>query len=243
MCEGKGKAKTKRRSIGVCLAVGLSALFAISAFAASGWVQDRRVTMAQAEAMAEKARVGNQFPVVLNDQVLAELNRYLGTQEGREFMRNALQRLETHRSVVEAKIQKYGLPTELLAIPIVESGYENLPERPSSKIKSAGIWQFIRQTARNFGLKVDPQTDERLNVTMETDAAMRYLNANALRFNDWQLAVQAYNMGEANVQNAIEKVGSRNVWDLIRAGYEGDRHYLAKVHAAILILRNPESLN
>jgi len=71
---------------------------------------------------------------------------------------------------------------------------------------------------------------------------MRYWRANYLRFRDWQLAGLAYNMGENGVQKAINETGSRNAWDLIRAGHEGDRNYLARLMAAILILKNPESL-
>jgi membrane-bound lytic murein transglycosylase D len=101
---------------------------------------------------------------------------------------------------------------------------------------------FIASTARNYGLNVTATTDERLNPTAETDAAMRYLASNQLRFKDWLLAIQAYNSGEQAVQVAIEKFGSRDVWTLLQQGLLTDHDYLAKVMAMIIIMKNPQLL-
>ena len=223
-------------------AMALISMMVTTAYASNGWILDRRVTMAQAKTMITKAQADSSFPIVLNGQVLEELNAYLGTPEGRDFMKESLQRMQTHQTVVQDGLKKYGVPAEIAAVPIVESGYQNLAHKPGTRNKSAGIWQFIPATARNYGLRVDGKVDERLNVAMETDAALRYLQSNHLRFKDWQLAMLAYNMGEVNVQNAIDKVGTSDAWAVIGAGFEGDSHYLAKVMAVILILKNPESL-
>ncbi len=101
---------------------------------------------------------------------------------------------------------------------------------------------FLAQTARDYGLRVDEQVDERLNAELLTDAAMRYLKGGKLKFNDWALSVLAFNIGDAKVLEGIETTGSRDPWVLVRKGYENDKDYLAKVMAAILILRNPESI-
>lgn len=212
------------------------------AFASKGAVQDRRITEAQAIKMAERAESGSGFPVVVNDLVLRQLNNYLGTPEGREFMKKSLQRMGAYRKDIEVKLEQYGVPEEFLAIPLVESGYQNL-EQSEHKGWGAGIWMFIESTARNYGLRVDDTVDERLDSDLLTDAAMRYLLANRLRFNDWQLAVLAYNMGEANVRKAIENTGSRDVWDVIRAGYENDKDYYPRFMAAIIIMKNPGAVN
>lgn len=206
-------------------------------------VGSRTVSMTDAEKMASVAQRSSQFPIVVNDLVLEQLNRYLGTVQGRDFIRNSLQRMEQYRSRIEGKIKSYAyeVPLELLAVPIIESGYRNLPES-QNPVKSAGLWQFIRTTAQVYGLRVDNIVDERLDVELSTEAALRYILANQLRFQDWLLAMQAYNMGEENLQQAINKVGSRKVWDLIRAGHEGDKAYIARLEAAILIMKNPESL-
>jgi len=226
-----------RAGLGLFIAAAMSA----TAFASKGLVQDRRITMEQARAMSARAQTKGGFPVVVNDLVVKYLNYYVGTPEGREFMRSALARMENHKGVVGSALRQYDVPSEIMAVPIVESGYKNLTEDQSHpSIKAAGIWQFIPKTALNYGLRVDEQKDDRIDIPLSTDAAMRYLQVNNLRFKDWQLSVLAYNMGEEAVQKGINKLGSRDAWTLIRNGYEGDKGYLPKVMAAILVMQNPE---
>ncbi|MFN8943894.1 MAG: M56 family metallopeptidase, partial [Pseudobdellovibrionaceae bacterium] len=176
-------------SIGLIIA----SIMGATAFASKGLVQDRRVSMSQANAMAIRAQSETGFPVVVNDLVLKQLNRYIGTPEGREFMRDSLARMENYKVTVGEHLQKYGVPIEVMAVPIIESGYQNLTEASNPSMKAAGLWQFIPQTARNYGLRVDGQKDERLDVNLLTDAAMRYLQSNNLRFKDWHLSALAYN--------------------------------------------------
>lgn len=231
------------RALSVGIGLLLATVIGAAAYASKGLVQDRRVSMAQAKAMAVRVQSETGFPVVVNDLVLKQLNRFVGTPEGREFMRDSLARMENYKIVVADYLQKYNVPIEIMAVPLIESGYQNLTEGQSgTSVKSAGLWQFIPSTARNYGLRVDRTKDERLDVALNTDAAMRYLLSNHLRFKDWQLSALAYNMGENAVQKGIDALGSRDAWTLIRNGYEGDRDYLARLMAAILIMRNPESV-
>lgn len=238
------KTSTKMgRSISVSMGLVLASIMSVTAFASKGLVQDRRVTITQATAMGARAQSETGFPIVVNDLVLKQLNRYIGTPEGREFMKNSLQRMKNYEDVVGLHLQKYGVPSEIMAVPIIESGYQNLTQEQSgTPMKAAGLWQFIPSTARNFGLRVDGQKDDRLDIALNTDAAMRLLQADKLRFNDWHLSVLAYNMGEDAVQKGINATGSRDAWTLIRNGYEGDKDYLPKLIAAILIMKNPESV-
>ena len=235
--ETKKLNKVMRFSVSILLA----SIMGVAAYAAKGLVQDRRVSLSEAKTMAEKARKETEFPIVMNEAVLRQLNKYIGTPEGRDIMKSSLLRMENYKGMIIGYLEKYDVPMEILAVPLVESGYQNLREGQSSS-KSAGVWQFIAPTARSFGLKVDASIDERLDIELATDAALRYLKVNQLKFKDWQLSVLSYNLGENNVQKGIDKLGTRNVWELIRGGYEGDKDYLAKVMAAIIIMKNPESV-
>lgn len=234
--------KRTRKSITITFCAAVAALMVTTTFASKTIVQDRRISLKQAEVMAENARKDSSFPIVVNDLVLAQLNKYVGTPEGRNFMRDSLQRMENYRRLVEGKLQEYNMPVELMAVPIIESGYQNLAEN-NQLGWGAGLWMFIKSTARNYGLLVNDQVDERLNENLLTDAAMRYLQSNYLRFKDWHLSALSYNIGEGAVQEAIHKTGSRDAWVLIRNGYENDRNYLPKLMAAILIMKNPDSVN
>lgn len=229
----QGKRRTNNRPA-ITLVLALTS---ITACASQGIVPAKQLPQAAAEKMASAAQKDSEFPIVINAPVLKQLNRYVGTADGRAYMRAALRRMERHRSVVEPKVSAYRVPSELMAVPITESGYRNLESK--SKGRAAGLWMFIKSSARKFGLRVDDQVDERLNIARETDAAMRYLKAENQRFKNWLLALLAYNMGDKKLQEGIDATGSRDPWVLIENGYEGDKDYLPKLMAAVLIMKNP----
>jgi membrane-bound lytic murein transglycosylase D len=99
---------------------------------------------------------------------------------------------------------------------------------------------FIGATARNYGLHVSHQRDDRLDVTAETKAAVRMFSDLQGRFGDWLLTLMAYNTGTAKVAAGITATGSRDVWKLYESGYGNDPDYVARVMAITLILANPD---
>ena len=231
-----------RHSGAVVVGLLLFAVMAGAAAAASATVQDRRISMEQATTMARKAQAGSDFPVVLNERVLKQLNLLLGTPDGRAFVRDSLKRMRQHQVLIAQKTAQYGLPAELIAVPLAESGFRNL-SRGENPAHGAGIWMFIEPTARRFGLTVNQSVDQRLNVAAETDAAMRMFAGLNQTFADWGLALLAYNAGSRRVQQAIEATSSRDVWHLVEQGYENDPDYVARVMAALLIIRNPAMID
>lgn len=237
-----GQQKRTRKGIRLLALVGASLAISGTALglASRDWVQDYRFTEKEALVWTANAARTSTIPVELNERTLKWLRYFVGTTEGRQRMRTALANMERYKEMIRGKISDYGGPEELLAVPIVESGYRNLPQDMNSATSAAGLWQFIPSSARLYGMRVDEKVDERLNEEIETDAGIRYLVGERLRFNDWRLALMSYNMGERALQRGINRVGSRDAWTLIRAGVEGDRDYLAKVIAAIVVLKNPE---
>jgi membrane-bound lytic murein transglycosylase D len=235
------KKSLSRPAFGVLTTAILTVMVSV-AIGSQNLVQDRRVAQEDAEKMLQN--YNGSVGVVINESVLKQLNRYIGTPEGRDFMKASLGRMQTHKSLIEKKIIEYGVPKELIAIPITESGYENLP--PNNKQGyGAGLWMFIKTTAQRYRLKVEapPGVDERLDIEKETDAAMRYLSSNQKLFKSWDLAILAYNIGENAVQKGINKTGSTDVWTLLHHGYENDKDYFPKLIAAILIMNNPAVLD
>lgn len=216
-------------------------MMAATATAFSSTIQDRRISPEQAERMLAVARHDSDFPFVANEPVVAQLNRLLGTPDGRAFVRASLRRMQEHQMLITAAITRYGLPTELMAVPLVESGYRSLPPSDNHR-QGAGLWMFIEPTARRFGLVIDGDTDERLDVVLETDAAMRMLGGLYDRFDDWGLTLLAYNAGERRVDEAMRATGSRDPWQAIEQGFENDPDYLPRVMAVALIMKNPASI-
>lgn len=227
------------------LAVGTGIVAAgfltVATAATQSSVQDERVDRRRAEEMA-KAVTSEEFKVVINDLVLDQLNRYLGTPDGRAFMRKGLAAMKTYEVEIERTLTQYNLPLELLAVPLIESGYQNLKGDGVAR-HGAGIWMFIQQTARDYGLRVDSNVDERLNVGRETLASAQMLTDLKKEFGDWGLALLGYNIGNSAVHKAIRETGSRDVWEIIRQKHENDPNYVASVMAAVLIIKNPASLD
>jgi beta-lactamase regulating signal transducer with metallopeptidase domain len=208
----------------------------------AGTVQDRRVSASQAVEMAATARRETSFPIVINPQVIAELNRLVGTPDGRAFLRESMQRMHTHEALITQRLYQRGLPAELLAVPLVESGYRNRPQDANPR-HGAGIWMFIEPTARTMSLTIDGTRDDRLNLALETDAATQLLSRLNAEFGDWGLALLAYNGGSAFVDRSIRETGTRDAFEIAQLGYERDPHYLARVMATIILMKNARLLH
>ena len=103
------------------------------------------------------------------------------------------------------------LPVELKYLAVIES---DLKTSATSRVGAAGPWQFMPQTAKELGLKVNRSVDERRNFTKSTQAAAKYLKRLYKVYGDWLLVIAAYNGGPGKVNTAIRKSGSRNFWDL-----------------------------
>jgi len=100
------------------------------------------------------------------------------------------------------EIEKRGMPTELALLPFVESAMQ--PDAVSWA-HAAGLWQFIPSTGRDYALEQNLWKDERLGVIESTRAALDYLQKLYAEFGDWQLALAAYNCGEAGVERALAR--------------------------------------
>lgn len=112
----------------------------------------------------------------------------------------------------EEALYRYGLPEELKYLPVIESGL-NVTAR--SPMGAAGLWQFMPQTGKNSGLEINSLVDERLDPIKATDAACRFLMRLYNLYDDWNLAIAAYNCGPGNVNKAIHRAGEkRDFWDI-----------------------------
>ena len=98
-------------------------------------------------------------------------------------------------------------------IAVIESAFNPVAV---SRAGAKGMWQFMYNTARMYGLTINSFVDERLDPVKSADAAARYMRDAYRIFGDWNLAVSAYNCGPGNVNKAIRRSGSRNYWDIYR---------------------------
>ncbi|MES2854768.1 MAG: lytic transglycosylase domain-containing protein [Bdellovibrionota bacterium] len=177
-------------------------------------------------------------------QIPIESNRYVRnwiqffTRNDRERFDRFMERGARYRILVQKILAENGVPPELYYLGMIESGYAS---HARSSAKAVGIWQFMAPTAREYGLRVDKEVDERLDIRRSTKAAARYLKGLEQEFGSWYLAMAAYNGGLGRVRTAIRKHGTRDFWTLARrrALPAETIQYIPKFQAAMLIARNP----
>ena len=123
-------------------------------------------------------------------------------------------RLHSHASkwfpIIEPILAKYGIPEDFKYMPLVESG---LKAGVSPK-GAAGFWQFMPQTARDFGLRVNEDVDDRNNMRKSTIAAAKYIKALYREFDSWTLAAAAYNIGEGSLKRQINRQNQDNYFKM-----------------------------
>ena len=112
---------------------------------------------------------------------------------------------------IEEELERAGLPEDLKYVTIVESG---LRAGATSHAGAAGFWQFIESTGNHYGLEQNSWLDNRRDLYASTQAAIKYLKKLYSMFQDWPLALAAYNCGEGRVQNAMRNQGVHNYYQL-----------------------------
>ena len=131
-------------------------------------------------------------------------------------------------------LEANGVPSDLLYLACAES---SLNPRAYSPAKAAGFWQFIASAAKEYGLEVNDEIDERYNIEKATAAACRYLKKAYNRYGDWPSAMAAYNGGMARVAKELDAQGADTSLDLYLA--EETTRYPFRIMAIKAIMENP----
>lgn len=136
--------------------------------------------------------------------------------------------------IFENSLQKYGLPSELKYLACIESG---LRQNAYSPARAAGLWQFIPGTGILLGLEVNSNIDERYDLYKSTDAACAFLKRLYNRYQDWHLAIAAYNCGPGNIDKAIARSGGkRTFWEIYNYLPSETRAYVPFFIAATYVM-------
>ena len=173
----------------------------------------------------------------VNPQVKSWINKL--TVRDRENFRIDLARFDRVRPVMEDIFVRHGIPKELTSLCLVESGAK--PHAVSCS-GAVGYWQFLPDTAKLYGLQINKWVDERKNLEKSTEAAAHYLKHLYSIFDDWLLAIAAYNAGEGAIFRLVKSNGVNSFWDISHSMTIKPEtlDYVPKFVATVMISKNRE---
>lgn len=148
---------------------------------------------------------------------------------------NTIKLAEKYFPIIEPILKKNEVPDDFKYLAITESNLRNATSPAGAK----GIWQFMPETAREYGMEVSTEVDERYDLEKSTEAACAYLKKAYKEFNSWTLAAASYNMGGGRLKGHIEYQGSREYFELVM-NQETSR-YVPRILAHKYIFRKPSS--
>src|SRR6266536_5303214 len=187
-------------------------------------------------ATLEEAKNSLDFRFTINPLIQQYINYYQG--RGRTTMEAGLRRSGRFMKIARETFRRTGVPEDITWLGQVESAW--IP-RNVSWAGASGLWQFVRSSGTQYGLRQTAWVDERNGIEKPTAASARYLKDLAKRYNgDWLLAMAAYNTGALNVDRAISRAGVANYWKIFPYIAQETQNYVPNILAVILIAKNPE---
>lgn len=175
-------------------------------------------------------------PAFLKDPILNRMKEQKSAQYHRQRFFGAMDDAYLFIPLIKQIMSESNLPGEFLFLAMAES---NFSTKAYSKKSASGLWQFMTETGRLYGLKIDDYVDERRDLVKSTRAAVRYLSYLHDRFGKWYLAAIAYNCGEGRLARAIQKAGSDELSVLLdkKKCYipRESRYYIRKIVALALL--------
>lgn len=147
--------------------------------------------------------IPTKFNALVKSHVKARVTRRRASTE------KVISRSMVYFPIFEEILKKHNMPTDLKYLSIVES---TLNPRAVSPVGAAGLWQFMKPTGKQYGLRINGAIDERRDPHAATDAAARYLADLYDRYGDWNLAIAAYNCGPGCVNKAVKRAGESDYW-------------------------------
>lgn len=153
------------------------------------------------------------IPVRFDPRLVRYLEFYKNDPRGRSIIRSWIKAKGRYRPLIEEALRRAGLPRALLYVAMIESGFDPLDR---SSAGAVGVWQFMPENGRIYGLLIDHWVDQRQDPELATQQMMHYFADLKLRFGSWHLALAAFNAGYGAVLRAIAKYNTNDYWELCR---------------------------
>ncbi len=153
------------------------------------------------------------LPVRLDPRVVRYLEFYKSDKRGRAIMTSWLKKQGRWKALFEDALRRARLPLALTYVSMIESGFDPLDR---SHAGAVGLWQFMPEGGRIYGLRIDYWIDERRNPEKATEAFVRYIGDLKERFGAWPLTLAAFNAGYGAVLHAMQKYNTNDYWELCK---------------------------
>jgi len=178
------------------------------------------------------------FEVRINRNIKKYINSYL--VRGKFSTQRIIGNSTIYFPIFEEYLTAHNLPNELKYLSVIES---HLNPNAVSPCGAVGLWQFMAPTARMMGLVIDDYVDERKDIYRSTDAALQYLQELHARYQDWGLAIAAYNCGPGRVDKELRNTNGSSFWDIRSALPKETQHYLDRFIAINYAMKNYQFYN
>lgn len=172
-------------------------------------------------------------------QTLKYVRFFTKTDRGRSMFETWLKRSGRYQEMIQEELRARALPEDLIWVAMIESGFDATARSP---VGAVGLWQFMPATGAVYGLRQNKFIDQRKNPRLATQAAAHHLRDLYMRFGQWDLALAAYNMGYEQLLDRMDRVGTTDFNELVRAGVMPSEtsKYVPKILAAALVANNLE---
>jgi membrane-bound lytic murein transglycosylase D len=195
-----------------------------------------------AKARADLATTKSDLPLVVNDYVDAYIKFFSTTKIGHNTLLHSFQRAGRYRTMIQRVMGEEGMPQDLIYLAVAESGFNPraIGPRTRSGLRAGGMWQFMPND-QFYGLARNAYVDERFDPEKSTRAYARYMKFIYNQLGDWYLSMAGYNWGTGRIQQAVQKTGYADFWELYRRNnLPGEtKNYVPQIIAAIIIANNP----
>jgi membrane-bound lytic murein transglycosylase D len=178
------------------------------------------------------------LPVRWDEHVVRYLQFFRDDPRGHATLLNLFRHSGRYRDMMRRAFRRRSLPEDLVWVAMIESGFDPAAR---SRAGAAGLWQFMPETGKAYGLAMDRWLDQRFSAEIETAAAVDLFAELHRRFGSWELALAAYNMGYAGLASVVRRYNTNDFWTLART--EGTLPwettlYVPKILAASVVAHN-----